>query len=81
MDDGSFKSKEHKTFIIHTLGYSKNDLELVKKVLDKKFGLKVGLHKQYDKWRLYIYSESSDNFKKIISRYILPSMKYKLGNI
>ncbi len=80
MDDGSIKSKAHKALVIHTHGYSKNDLLLITKVLDEKFGLKVGLQKQYDKWRLYIYSQSVDNFKKIISLYILPSMQYKLGN-
>ncbi len=81
MDDGSIKSKVHKALVIHTHGYSKDDLLLITKVLDKKFGLKIGLQKQYDKWRLYIYSHSVDNFKKIISPYILPSMTYKLGNI
>jgi len=80
MDDGSIKSKAHKALVIHTHGYSKSDLELIAKVLQKKFGLKVGLQKQYDKWRLYIFSESVDNFKKIILPYILPSMQYKLGN-
>ncbi|MCF7833677.1 MAG: hypothetical protein K9L98_00720 [Candidatus Pacebacteria bacterium] len=80
MDDGSIKSKFHKTLLIHTHGYSKDDLELIKKVLKDKFGLKVGLQKQYDKWRLYIFSESVNDFKKIISPYILPSMRYKLGN-
>lgn len=80
MDDGSIKSKAHKALVIHTHGYSKNDLELIAKVLQKKFGLKIGLQKQYNKWRLYVYSESVDNFKKIISPYILPSMQYKLGN-
>lgn len=81
MDDGSIKSKTHKSLLIHTHGYSKDDLLLITKVLEKKFGLKIGLQKQYDKWRLYVYSESVDNFKKIILRYILPSMQYKLGNI
>jgi predicted transcriptional regulator len=80
MDDGSIKSKAHKALVIHTHGYSKNDLLLITKVLEKKFGLKIGLQKQYDKWRLYIFSESVDNFKKIILPYILPSMQYKLGN-
>lgn len=80
MDDGSIKSKAHKALVIHTHGYSKDDLLLITKVLDQKFGLKIGLQKQYDKWRLYIFSESVDNFKKIISPYILPSMQYKLGN-
>lgn len=80
MDDGSIKSKAHKALVIHTHGYSKDDLLLITKVLQKKFGLEIGLQKQYDKWRLYIYSESVDNFKKIILPYILPSMQYKLGN-
>ena len=80
MDDGSIKSKAHKTLLIHTQGYLKNDLGLITKVLERKFGLKIGLQKQYDKWRLYVYSESADNFKKIIMPYILPSMQYKLGN-
>jgi hypothetical protein len=80
MDDGSIKSKAHKALVIHTHGYSKDDLLLITKVLEKKFGLKIGLQKQYDKWRLYIYSESVDNFKKIVSPYILSSMQYKLGN-
>ena len=80
MDAGSIKSKQHKTFLIHTYGYSKNDLELIKKVLEKKFNIKVGLQKQYEEWRLYIYSESAENFKNLISPYILPSMQYKLGN-
>jgi len=80
MDDGSIKSKMHKTLLIHTHGYSKNDLILITEILQKKFGLKIGLQKQYDKWRLYIFSESVDNFKKIISPYILQSMRYKLGN-
>lgn len=80
MDDGSIKSKAHKALVIHTHGYSKNDLELITKVLEQKFGLKIGMQKQYDKWRLYIYSESVDNFKKIISLYILPSMRYKFND-
>lgn len=80
MDDGSIKSKAHKALVIHTHGFSKDDLLLITKVLENKFGLKIGLQKQYDKWRLYIYSKSVDNFKKIISSYILPSMQYKLGN-
>ncbi len=80
MDDGSIKSKAHKALVIHTHGYSKSDLELIIKVLKSKFDLKIGLQKQYDKWRLYIFSESVNSFKKIISPYILPSMQYKLGN-
>lgn len=79
MDDGSFKSIHHHTYIIHSVGYTKSDLEAVKKVLEKKFGIKVALHKQYDRWRIYFLSETADEFKKLIEPYMIPSMKYKLG--
>ena len=79
MDDGSFKSKHHKTFIIHSVGYAKSDLEIVQKVLMEKFGIKIALHKQYDRWRIYFLSETANEFKKLIEPYMIRSMRYKLG--
>ena len=84
MDDGSWKSKNHKTFIIHTLGFVKKDLEVVQKVMIEKFNIKTSLHRQKDKyWRLYINSESAKDFENIIKPYTDPiqSMKAKMGNI
>lgn len=81
MDDGSLKSTKHRTYVIHTLGYEKGELEDVQKILLKKFDLHTSLHSQKGKyWRLYIQSQSADKFKKLIEPYILPSMRYKLGN-
>ncbi len=81
MDDGSYKSVHHRTYIVHALGYSKKDLELVRDVLQKKFGIMAGVHRQYDRWRIYIYSDSAEKFRKLIEPYVIPSLKYKLGNI
>ena len=83
MDDGSWKSENHKTFIIHTLGFSKKDLEVVIQVLKKKFDIESSIHKQKGKyWRLYIKSESADSFRKLIEPYTpqIPSMQRKMGN-
>ena len=83
MDDGSWKSNQHKTFIIHTLGYSKKDLELIQKILKKKFDLETSLHAQKGKyWRLYIKSESALKFRDLIEPYTsqIPSMQNKMGN-
>ena len=80
MDDGSFKSAHHKTYIIHALGYRKKDLELVKSGLQKNFGIDVRLHRQYDKWRLYITSSSARRFQELVNPYVIPILKYKLGN-
>ncbi len=83
MDDGSWKSNRHNTFIIHTLGYSKKDLESVQKALKKKFELETSLHAQKGKyWRLYIKSESAERFRDLIEPYTsqIPSMQNKMGN-
>lgn len=79
MDDGSYKSKQHKTYIIHSNSYTKKELEIIKEVFENKFGIEVGIHKQYSQWRLYVYTKSAISFRKMIEQYIVPSMKYKLG--
>lgn len=85
LDDGSFKSEKHKTFIIHSHGYKKNELEIIQKCF-LKFGIKTKLHKQKRKegiyWRIYVLSDSAERFVKIIKPIInqIPSMEYKLGN-
>ena len=85
MDDGSYKSNRHKTYIIHALSFKKKDLELLCEVLEKKYGIKTSLHKQHYKssvkWRLYVLSRSAERFKNLIEPYIVPSLKYKLGNM
>jgi hypothetical protein len=85
LDDGSFKSDRHKTFIIHTHGYTKRDLQRVRQAF-LKFGVEVSLHRQnYTQktyWRIYVLSQSAETFKKLIEPTVLriPAMRYKLGN-
>ena len=82
MDDGSLKSKRHNAYVIHTLGFQRNELERIQLVLNKKFGIEAMLHKQKEKYlRLYIPSTSAEKFRNIVTPYIIPSLKYKLGNI
>lgn len=81
MDDGSRKSKVHKTYNIHTLGYTRSDLLVAQKALEKKFGIKVTLHKQKDdSWRLYIGADTASVFTSLVKPYvtIIPSMRKKL---
>ena len=82
MDDGSLKSVRHRSYVIHTLGYQRNELERAQKAILDLFGIKCKLHRQKDKhWRLYVISESANRFKELIAPYVHPSMKYKLENI
>ena len=81
MDDGSRKSARHHTYNIHTLGYSKTDLELLQDMLKKRFGISAVMHRQKEKyWRLYIPSESSATFAVLIDEYVrsIQSMSHKL---
>ena len=79
MDDGSLKSIKHRAYIIHTLGYDLSELQIMEKALMEKFGIKIKIHKQYNKWRIYIPAESYEKFRKLIKSHIIESMKYKLG--
>ena len=85
LDDGSFKSSYHKTFIIHSHGYQKRDLQSILKVL-MKLGIKATLHRQNRAtgiyWRIYILSESAERFAEMVKEIMrfVPSMNYKLGN-
>ena len=82
MDDGSKKSNKHKTYNIHTLGYSKNDLKRVCEVFKKAFDIEATIHVQKTKYyRVYIPSVSALKFKNMIKPYAqeISSMKNKLG--
>lgn len=86
LDDGSWKSNRHKTFIIHSLGYTEKDLQRVRRVLQERFDIEMALHRQNRAWgsylRIYIPSISSGKFLQVIYPVVsqIPSMSYKLGN-
>lgn len=83
MDDGSRKSNKHLTYNIHTLGYTKNDLEFLKRKLETLFNIQVALHKQRNhSWRLYIGAHPASHFTDLVKPYVqlIPSMRKKLVN-
>jgi len=79
-DDGSRKSLKHKTLIIHTLAFSKNDLKLLQEALLRNFGIKSALHRNRKAWRIYIPSESAIIFSQVLNKYLrkFKSMQHKL---
>lgn len=78
MDDGSIKSKFHKARIINTQCFTKKEVLFLIKILKDKFKIDTKLREQKDGYQIYILSESADKFRKIIEKYIIDSMKYKL---
>ena len=75
MDDGS---KTNKAYILNTQNFSLNQQEYLVEILQKKFEIKISIHKDRSNYRLYIPTCSSEKFTNIIKPYILPSFEYKL---
>lgn len=80
MDDGTFGKSYAgiKSFWFSTQGFTYEENCFLTEVLNRKFGLKVNVHKDKDKWKLYIRSQSKANFRDIIRPYIHPNFDYKL---
>lgn len=78
MDDGSIKSKAHKTVFFNTHGFDVRSIKLLQKALLDKFGIKTIIRKEKYGRQIYLLSETIDKFAAIIIPYIHPSMCYKI---
>lgn len=81
MDDGY---KSGNGLVLCTESFSKEEIALLKTVLESKFDLKVSLHIRRPSGggvsqRIYISSESMKDLKTMVLPYFLPSMYYKLN--
>ena len=76
MDDGH---KSYKTYYLNSQQFSlEHQKFLIKLLLD--LGIKSTLNKDKKYFRIRIKQESAQRFKNLISRFIIPKMKYKLGD-
>lgn len=78
MDDGSIKSKQSKGVIFNTQGYTIQDVLRLVRVLKEKFRLESKARKQKEGYQIYVSGRSYEQFKNIVSPYILPEMRYKI---
>lgn len=77
MDDGC---KLGKGFKISTNSYTKEEVELLVKVLKNKFDLNSTIHNfGKDQYTIYIKSDSMDKFKSLVTPYFHSSMLYKFN--
>jgi hypothetical protein len=76
MDDGTYKKPGIR---IATNCFIKKEVELLKLALNIKFNIKSTLHKNNNKYQLYIKQESMNILKELILPYVVPSMLYKFG--
>ena len=77
MDDGS---RHGKGLHINVYAFSNEDVDKLMFTLQNKFNLKCSIHYHRDKKpRIYIFKESVDKLRPLISQYFIKEMLYKLG--
>jgi hypothetical protein len=81
MDDGSFKSKFHKTLLLNTQSFPKNKLEFLQEAIRQKFLINSYLRKQKEGLQIEFRGQDAINFAKIIEPYLIDSMKYKIDPV
>lgn len=75
MDDGN---KQGKGFHFNTNSYTLEEVELLSKVLLNKFNLNNSIHPHKNGYRIYIKSNSMNQFRLLVLPYFHSSMLYKL---
>ena len=77
MDDGS---KVNKGLKFSTNSFTYNDCLKLVKVLNDNFHIKASVQSagSKDQYIIYVWKESMNDLRKIVSPYIIPEMKYKL---
>ena len=76
MDDGH---KSYRTYYLNSQQFSlENQKFLIKLLLD--LGIKSTLNRDKKYFRIRIKQESAQRFKSLISKFVIPKMKYKLGD-
>ncbi|NCO25096.1 hypothetical protein GW901_01030 [Candidatus Parcubacteria bacterium] len=76
MDDGSLNQNK---IDISTYSFIELEINLLLRVLDKKFGLNGNYYRDRDKgYRMYFNVKETEKLVEIIKPYIIDSMKYKI---
>lgn len=77
MDDGSLKSNK-KAYILCTDNFSLVELQRMRVILLDRFNIWVSFHKQGANYRIYIPVKHYEEVKRMIDKYVVVEMKYKL---
>jgi hypothetical protein len=79
MDDGS---KSNKGLKLATNNFNLSEVKYLINLLYNKYNIKANIHKtgSIDQYNIYILSDSMPSLVNLIKPFIIPSMKYKLGN-
>jgi len=77
MDDGTLTGSGA-NYSFNTQGFEKHEVKILCDALKTCFGIKSAIHKDKDRWRIYINVESYDLFESLIMPYLQTTFFYKL---
>jgi len=78
MDDG-YKRNDCNALRINTDAFTYNEQKILQQCLKRNFRIDSKIHKKGKFWNIYIPEPEAKNFCKIVKRYILPKMNYKIS--
>ena len=76
MDDGS---RTYRTFYLNTQSFNYSSQKRIVQMLKEQYEIESALNRDKNYYRIRIKQNSAEKFKKIISDYVISSMRYKLG--
>ncbi len=77
MDDGNLNKKN---LNISTYSFNLDEIKLLQKLLEHKFGVRSNFYRDRDKgYRMYFSVNDTQKISCMIQSYVIPSMKYKLS--
>lgn len=81
MDDGTYHIDQNtlkKTYLFSTQGFQKPECQRLCDALKNNFDIDCNVHKDKDKWRIYVLSSSTQKLLDLITPYIHSDFQYKL---
>jgi len=81
MDDGTFhtnRDSKEKFYLFSTQGFQKYEVQRLCDALKYNFNIRANVAKDKQHWRIYIFKESSVDFKNLILPHLHQSFLYKL---
>ena len=80
MDDGNIRKQNGSVYgyYLNTQSFTYQENVKLSKILEQKFGIDSYVLRNKGGYRLYFGSKSKNLFPKIIEKYIIPSLQYKI---
>jgi len=79
MDDGTYTyNRNTKNYLFSTQGFKQHEVQTLSDALKSCFGISTAVHKDGDKYRLYVNANSSSSLIQLIDPFILDTFRYKL---